>query len=477
TDPAVRMNASLVPALPERGRVGFFCQSGALGSSILERLRARGLGVSTFVSAGNRADVSGNDLLQYWQDDEDTDLVLMYLESLGNARKFARLVRRIAPTKPVLMVGSPGAAVPSGHLARTSGLGEQAVAGLLAACGQITLDRVDQMLDLAAVLSCQPMPGSRSVAIVGNSDALGVLAMNAVARHGGSVSGQPVTFPRDATVARYRQQVQQALDRGDVGVVLAIHVPPVEGIDDADLLPQLAAVGAAAAKPVVAVMQGTGPTTSIRSGVPVFVDVEDAISALAFLLSLARWRLEGADEPVPAEGADPERLAEIVQEAVLADRLVLQGPQVSQVLAALGVQVSIGLPAPAASVRLRLVTDELFGPVVWASLDDPAAICLGDVAVRLAPMHPAQARQAIASLQALDTAMVGPEFSDGHHLDGIADLMHRLSWLPVWVPGVVGLELTGLHWGIDGPRAAAATAHLDAEPEPMEPQARRMGAG
>ncbi len=96
TDPEVLLNASLVPALPTRGRVGFFCQSGALGSSILERFAQRGLGVSSFVSAGNRADVSGNDLLQYWEEDPTTSLVLLHLETIGNARKFARIVHRLA---------------------------------------------------------------------------------------------------------------------------------------------------------------------------------------------------------------------------------------------------------------------------------------------------------------------------------------------------------------------------------------------
>ncbi|MGA8848119.1 MAG: GNAT family N-acetyltransferase, partial [Nocardioides sp.] len=100
TDPAVSVNASLSSVMPPRGRAGFFCQSGALGSAILEKVQNRGLGLTTFVSAGNRADVSGNDLLQYWEEDVDTDVVLLYLESFGNPRKFARLARRVARTKP-----------------------------------------------------------------------------------------------------------------------------------------------------------------------------------------------------------------------------------------------------------------------------------------------------------------------------------------------------------------------------------------
>ena len=105
-DPAFRLNASLAPQLPPAGRVGFFCQSGALGIQILATAAQRRLGLSTFVSAGNRADLSGNDLMQYWDTDPDTDVVLLYLESFGNPRKFARVARRLARRKPVVAVAS-----------------------------------------------------------------------------------------------------------------------------------------------------------------------------------------------------------------------------------------------------------------------------------------------------------------------------------------------------------------------------------
>src|SRR2546423_5797418 len=111
TDPAVPLNATLAPALPPPGRAGFFSQSGALGVALLDTARRRGLGLSTFVSAGNRADVSGNDLLQYWQDDPATDVVLLYLETFGNPRKFARLARRLGRDKPIVAV-APAAPPP-----------------------------------------------------------------------------------------------------------------------------------------------------------------------------------------------------------------------------------------------------------------------------------------------------------------------------------------------------------------------------
>src|SRR5690606_16138090 len=101
-----QLNASLATTMPPPGRAGFFCQSGALGSAILETVSRRGLGLSTFVSAGNRADVSGNDLLQYWREDAETEVVLLYLESIGNPRKFSRIARRVSETKPIVAVKS-----------------------------------------------------------------------------------------------------------------------------------------------------------------------------------------------------------------------------------------------------------------------------------------------------------------------------------------------------------------------------------
>ena len=120
TDPAVSLNASLSTLMPARGRAGFFCQSGALGTAILEKVHNRGLGLSTFVSAGNRADVSGNDLLQYWEEDDSTEVVLLYLESIGNPRKFSRIARRVSLRKPIIAVrsGRTTQGVPMGHAVR-----------------------------------------------------------------------------------------------------------------------------------------------------------------------------------------------------------------------------------------------------------------------------------------------------------------------------------------------------------------------
>lgn len=154
----VRLNATLAPRLPKRGRTGFFCQSGALGTAILADAGSRGLGLSTFVSAGNRADVSGNDLLQYWETDPDTDLVLLYLESFGNPRKFARLARRLARSKPIVAVKSGRHAVRPQLAATSAEVDEASVQALFEQAGVVRVESLAQLFDTALVFAHQPLP-------------------------------------------------------------------------------------------------------------------------------------------------------------------------------------------------------------------------------------------------------------------------------------------------------------------------------
>ncbi|NYV77220.1 GNAT family N-acetyltransferase, partial [Streptomyces sp. UH6] len=165
TAPGVRLNASLAPEMPRAGRIGLFTQSGAIGVALLSRLHRRGggvtgvTGVSTFVSAGNRADVSGNDVLQYWYDDPETDVALMYLESIGNPRKFNRLARRTAAAKPLVVVqGARHSGVPQGHAVRATRLPHDTVSALLRQAGVIRVDTITELVDAGLLLARQPLP-------------------------------------------------------------------------------------------------------------------------------------------------------------------------------------------------------------------------------------------------------------------------------------------------------------------------------
>ncbi|HEU5271848.1 MAG TPA: GNAT family N-acetyltransferase [Jatrophihabitans sp.] len=184
----VALNASLSTVDPRPGRAGFFCQSGALGVAVLGEAARRGLGVSTFVSAGNRADVSGNDLLQYWETDPATDLALLYLESFGNPRKFARIARRFARSKPIVAVKSGRGSVVAGLQHTSVEVPEASVQALFEASGIIRTANLAELFDVALLLTSQPLPAGDRVSVVGHSTALGVLVADALATSGLSLT-------------------------------------------------------------------------------------------------------------------------------------------------------------------------------------------------------------------------------------------------------------------------------------------------
>ncbi|WP_327272484.1 GNAT family N-acetyltransferase [Streptomyces sp. NBC_01224] len=222
---AVRLNASLAPEPPAPGRIGLFTQSGAIGIALLSGLYRRGAGLSTFISAGNRADISGNDFLQYWYEDPDTDVALLYLESLGNPRKFTRLARRTAAVKPVVVVKGArhSGSTPPGHAVPVSRIPDATVSALMRQAGVIRVDTVTEMVDAGLLLADQPLPAGPRVAILGNSESLGLLTYDACLAEG--LRPRP---PRDLTTAatpqHFRDALAQALaDEGcDSVVVTAI---------------------------------------------------------------------------------------------------------------------------------------------------------------------------------------------------------------------------------------------------------------
>ncbi|MFJ4471623.1 GNAT family N-acetyltransferase [Streptomyces sp. NPDC089424] len=263
TSPAVRLNASLAPEMPRPGRIGLFAQSGAIGIALLSRLHRRGggvtgdTGVSTFLSSGNRADVSGNDALQYWYDDPDTDVVLMYLESIGNPRKFTRLARRTAAAKPLVVVQGArhGGAAPQGHAVRATRLPHATVSALLRQAGVIRVDTITELVDAGLLLARQPLPAGPRVAILGNSESLGLLTYDACL-----AEGLRPQAPRDLTTAASPEDFRAGLARAladetcDAVVVTAIPMVGEGRAGDAALAEALRSGAAAVpSKPVLVV--------------------------------------------------------------------------------------------------------------------------------------------------------------------------------------------------------------------------------
>ncbi|GAA2117917.1 GNAT family N-acetyltransferase [Nocardioides bigeumensis] len=363
TDPGVLLNASLSPLMPPRGRAGFFCQSGALGTAILKKVYNRGLGLSTFVSAGNRADLSGNDLLQYWEEDDSTEVVLLYLESIGNPRKFSRIARRVSRRKPVVAVrsGRTTQGVPMGHSVRKIGAPPPAVDAMFRQAGIIQVGTLDEMFDVAQLVAHQPLPRGRRVAVVGNSDALALLATDAAATEGLVVNRQ-VSLGPDAGAEDFEDALDAAIDDPEVDAVVAVYIPPLNtsGVDVANVL---AAVGEQSDKPLVTTFLGAEGVpellrvpdvaghTAGRGSVPSYPAVEAAVRALAHVVGYAVWlRHPGAEEDAEADAladteragdADPAAARRLVNELLMhhPDGLDLDPAQAGQLLAAYGIDL------------------------------------------------------------------------------------------------------------------------------------------
>jgi acyl-CoA synthetase (NDP forming)/GNAT superfamily N-acetyltransferase len=325
TDPAVALNATLAPSLPGAGRIGFFCQSGALGIAILAGMAERGLGLSTFVSAGNRADLSGNDLLQYWQTDPATDVVLLYLETFGNPRKFARLARRLARAKPVVAVKSGRHTAPLPAFgASVVPVDEASVQALFERTGVIRVQTLPQLFDTALLLAYQPLPAGPRVAVVGNSSALGVLVTDALLDEGLVPAGAPVDVGAGASPECFAEAVAGAVHAEDVDALVAVFVPPVATPVGA-YAAALRTAAASAGKPVLSTFlaaEGVPAELAVHDSagrpgagsVPSYSSPERAVAALARVLRYARWRDTPAGEYARPAGIREREARELVEQ-------------------------------------------------------------------------------------------------------------------------------------------------------------------
>ncbi|MCT2584011.1 bifunctional acetate--CoA ligase family protein/GNAT family N-acetyltransferase [Actinophytocola gossypii] len=330
TDPSVRLNATLAPVLPGQGRTGFFCQSGALGTAILADAAARGLGLSTFVSAGNRADVSGNDLLQFWETDPATDVVLLYLESFGNPRKFARLARRLGRVKPIVAVKSGRNAVLPALAATSVPVDEASVDALFEQAGVIRVESLAQLFDTALLLAHQPLPRGGRVGIVGNSSAIGVLAADAALARDLELAGGPVDVGASAGPDVLAGAVRDTLRRPDVDALVVVFVPPLttpgaayaRALRDAvaeldERKPIVSTFLATEGIPAELAVPGPGGAPG-RGSIPSYPSPERAVLALARATRYAAWRSAPQGEPARPENPDTDRARELTA-AVLSD--------------------------------------------------------------------------------------------------------------------------------------------------------------
>ncbi|WP_439032745.1 bifunctional acetate--CoA ligase family protein/GNAT family N-acetyltransferase [Gordonia terrae] len=339
-DPAIALNATLAPRIPAAGRVGFFCQSGALGIAILDTAARRQIGLSTFVSAGNRADVSGNDLLQYWDTDTTTDVILLYLESFGNPRKFSRISRRVSRSKPIIAVKSGRGAMTPVRAARSAAtLDDQIARMMFEQAGVIQVDTIPELFDCAALFAYQPLPRGPRVRIIGNSSVLGSLAAD-TARSGGLEVVDAVDLGAGASEEEFELTVSAAMADPGVDAIIVVFVPPVAVGADWHARALMAAANTPDAdgeKPIVTTFLAVdgippgltrpGPNGMPDKGsIPSYGSPERAAASLARAWQYARWRMRPESVVHRAEGTDPEAARMYVREAMDVDGAPADGP-------------------------------------------------------------------------------------------------------------------------------------------------------
>ncbi|WP_027943147.1 bifunctional GNAT family N-acetyltransferase/acetate--CoA ligase family protein [Amycolatopsis taiwanensis] len=383
TDPAVRLNATLAPELPGRGRAGFFCQSGALGTAILADARTRGLGLSTFVSAGNRADVSGNDLLQYWETDPHTDLVLLYLESFGNPRKFARLARRLGRTKPIVAVKSGRHAVRPQLAATSAEVDEASVQTLFEQAGVVRVETLAQLFDTALVFAYQPLPAGPRVGIVGNSSAIGLLAADTARAQGLRLAFEPVDVGPQAGPERFADAVREAMVSPETDALVVVFVPPLaipgaayaravrEAVREVDQRkPIVSTFLAVEGMPAELAVPGSDGSPG-RGSIPSYPSPERAVNALAKVVRYAAWRQRPQGNLIRPPGLHIEQAQEIVREILAgADKnILLDDADAVRLLGCYGIDV---VPFRMASTEDEAVAaaEALGYPVVVKAVDE-----------------------------------------------------------------------------------------------------------
>ncbi|NOT09801.1 MAG: CoA-binding protein [Gemmatimonadales bacterium] len=423
-NPAVSMNGTFAPALPPFGNVGFVSQSGAMGLSVLDYASEYGIGISQFVSVGNKPDVSGNDLLLAWEADPDVEVILMYVENFGNPGKFLEIASRITRTKPIIVVKSgrsrTGARAASSHTGALAA-SDTAVDALLAQAGVLRAASIEELFDLAMAFAVQRPPRSRRTVVLTNAGGPGILAADACEAHGlelpelapATVARLAPLFPPEASVRNpldmiasasptgYREALGALLDDPAVDAALAIFVPPL-GVTQADVSLAIATVADEHRdKTVLAVLMGhkglpQGKAALHDAGIPAYIFPESAARALA---AMCRWR-ERSERPRTLDtppDADVGRARQLLDGARAAGRRRLDEGEALGLLAAYGIPVAGGEIAATADLAAG-IADRLGYPVALKVVA-PTILHKSDVGgVRLGLGGPDEVRRAFRAI-------------------------------------------------------------------------------
>lgn len=400
TAPSVVLNGTFAPVYPPAGNIAMSSQSGALGIAILDYARSMGVGISQFVSVGNKADVSGNDLLLAWEDDPQTDVILLYLESFGNPKKFSRIARRIGRNKPIVAVKS--GRTPAGSRAASSHTGalassDVAVDALFRQAGVIRVETIEELFGVGSLLADQPIPPGRRVAIVTNAGGPGILAADALEAQGlelprlsdglqGRLGEQlaaeastsnPVDLIASGGPDEFAYATSLLLDSGEVDAVMVIYVPVTpDGLADVAAALRRCQddhVENGGNTTLLSVFMQSADVAALLSGdeasraIPSFLFPEQAARALARAIRYSEWCQRDPGHVPVLEGSDPARARSVLDTALETlgpDGGWLESEQVDAILQSFGLRVPV----------TTVVADEEEAVAAAAELDGPAVL-------------------------------------------------------------------------------------------------------
>ena len=463
TDPKVKMDATFAPTFPPAGRVSFSSQSGALGLAILDYAKSLGIGVRSFVSVGNKADISGNDLIEWWEQEVETDVILLYLESFGNPRKFINLARRISRKKPIAAVKSgrtaAGSRAASSHTGALAGA-DAAVDALFRQTGVIRADTIEELFDLSMLLANQPVPKSNRLAILTNAGGPGIMATDACESRGMIVTPlaeatmeklrsflpaeasvkNPVDMIASASAEGYGKAVRALLEDPAVDSLLVIFVPPIvteAPAVAAALREALATTPQAKDKTILACFLGTRGVpeslATLHAGkVPSYAFPEAAALALCRAVEYGRWK-QLPEATFPVMRVEKDRAMKVI--AAAREKAIssfwLDAGSVRDVLAAYGIRMPQTEFAKTADDAARIA--QRFGVPVAVKLESKTLTHKTDVGgVKLNLKDGPAAQQAFYDIQAgLKT------FGKEKEMDGV--VVQEMA--PQGVETIVGVSL------------------------------------
>ncbi|HYM51711.1 MAG TPA: GNAT family N-acetyltransferase [Candidatus Limnocylindrales bacterium] len=396
TDPAVSMDATFGPVSPPPGRVGFLSQSGGLGLAVIDFASALSLGLAWFVSVGNKADLSGNDFLQFAESDPNTELVLLYLESFGNPRKFARIARRVARRTPIIAVKSgrsaAGARATSSHTGALLAASDVTVDALFRQAGVIRTDTLGELFDVAAFLANQPPPTGRRIGIITNGGGPGILCADACEAEGLTVPllpdpvvaelhqflraeaslTNPVDMLASAGASDFGRAIEVLARSEAVDAIVVLFVPPlVTRADEVALAIRAAARGLERPLPIATVfLSARGVPAELKAGdvrIPSYQFPEDAARALALAARYGEWQRRPAGEVPTFDDQRADEAAGLIASVLATGGRWLTPQETHQVLGCHGIPL---VPTRFATTpdQARAVAGDLVAPLVLKAI-------------------------------------------------------------------------------------------------------------